>query len=82
MAAKIELTLVDATDLPKGLGGLFWKLNAPQNQDMRSMKAKKQAGNFVWNQNFVIIAHKEDIPDGHLGMVLYEKGLVNTDIIG
>jgi len=44
------------------------------------MIAKKQSGTFVWNQNFDIIAHKEDIKEGQLELTLYEKGLSNTEI--
>jgi len=55
MSAKISITIIEATDLPKGIGTLFWKLKNSENETKEksgTVKKPPSGQNYVWNQKF------------------------------
>jgi len=82
MAANITLSILEAAELPKGLGTLFWKIlnsSNPSSKD-KSQKAKKPptGQNYVWNQTFEIIVPKEELREAKLQLILNEKNKVKA----
>jgi len=88
MAARVSITIVEASELPKSLGTLLWKIHNTSNAETKekSLKIKKPPNgqNYFWNQSFVFTIPKDDIKQAKLQFVLHEKNKMKSgsDFIG